>query len=158
MTDNRLRGRHVIVTGAAMGTGRGIAIRCARAGANVTIVDRDYDNTIETTEEIAALGGQATAVELDITAFEEYDRALDEAIDAFGPVHGLVNNAGVQKQVPALEATFEDWDWYFDVDAKAPFFLSTLVAEHMIGEDLQGGIVNIASSSEELTYPGQAIY
>lgn len=104
-----------------MGIGRGIAIRCARAGADVTIIDRDDDDARETADKIVDLGGQATTVQLDLTAFEEYDRVLDEAIDAFGPIHGLVNNAGVQKQIPALEATLEDWDWHFAVDAKAPF-------------------------------------
>lgn len=158
MQDDRLQDRHVVVTGAAMGIGKGIATRCARAGANVTILDRVQEEALETADEIREIGGGANVVELELTDFSDYDRALDSATQTFGPIHGLVNNAGVQEQVPALAATTEDWDWHFDVDAKAPFFLAQHVAQHMIDNDIRGGIVTIASSAEDLTYPGQAIY
>lgn len=158
MTEQKLRDRHVIVTGAAKGMGRGIATRCARAGADVTIFDVDTDSADRTVEQVEDAGQEAVVVELDVSDPSGHDAAVDRAVSELGPVHGLVNNAGVQDVVPILEATPDDWHYHMDVNAKGPFFLSKHVASHMIEEGTDGGIVTIASSAEDVTYEGQGAY
>lgn len=158
MSDQKLSDRHVVVTGAAKGMGRGIAKTCAKAGADVTIFDVDTESASETVEQIEAAGQDAAVVELDVSDPHTHEEALEEAIGELGPVHGLVNNAGVQNVVPILEATPEDWDYHMSVNAKGPFFLSKQVSTHMIDEGIEGGIVTIASSAEDVTYEGQGAY
>lgn len=158
MPDDRLEGRHVIVTGGAMGMGRGIATRCARAGADITIFDVEPETARETVEQVESEGQDATVVELDVADVGAHEQAIETAVAEFGPIDGLVNNAGVQDVLPILETTPEDWDYHLNVNAKAPFFLSKHVAQHMIDADVAGGIVTIASSAEDVTYPGQGAY
>lgn len=158
MTAQKLRDRHVIVTGAAKGMGRGIATRCAQAGANVTIFDVDTDAADETVAQVEGAGPEAAVIELDVSDPTAHEAAIERAVSAFGPVHGLVNNAGVQDVVPIMDATPEDWDYHMNVNAKGPFFLSKHVASHMVDEGIEGGIVTIASSAEEVTYEGQGAY
>lgn len=158
MTAIDLTDSHVIVTGAAKGMGRGIATACAEAGADVTIFDVDTEAATETVDQVEATGRAATVLELDVADPPAHEAAIEQAVAANGPVHGLVNNAGVQDVVPILEATPEDWAHHMDVNAKGPFFLSKNVASHMIDADIEGAIVTIASSAEDVTYAGQGAY
>lgn len=158
MSDQKLQDRHVIVTGAAKGMGRGIATSCATAGADVTIFDVDTESAPETVERVEDAGSTANVVELDVSDPTAHEAALDQAVEALGPVHGLVNNAGVQDVVPIMDATPEDWDYHMSVNAKGPFFLSKHVASHMVEKGIEGGIVTIASSAEDVTYEGQGPY
>lgn len=148
MTDQKLHDRHVVVTGAAKGMGRGIATSCAEAGADITIFDVDTESAPETVEQVEGAGQAANVIELDVSDPAAHEDALEQAISTLGPVHGLVNNAGVQDVVPIMEATPEDWDYHMSVNAKGPFFLSKHAASHMI----EGSIVTIASSAEDVTY------
>lgn len=99
MTDQRLEGRHVIVTGAAKGIGRGIAERVATAGADVTIFDIDTEGATETRAAIEDQGRRAKIIEVDVSAGGEVSKGVNAAIDGFGPIHGLVNNAGIQHSI-----------------------------------------------------------
>ena len=158
MTDQKLHDRHIVVTGAAKGMGRGIATSCAKAGADVTIFDVDTESAPETVEQVKAASQKAAVVGLDVSDPTAHEEALDEAISTLGPVHGLINNAGVQDVVPMMDATPEDWNYHMSVNAKGPFFLSKHVASHMVEEGIEGGIVTIASSAEDVTYEGQGPY
>ena len=158
MNDDRLADRHIVVTGAAQGIGRGIATRTARAGANVSVFDLDLEKAQETADLVREIGGDATAIEVDVADQTAVADGIETAIDELGPIHGLVNNAGVQNAIPILETTEEQWDFHLDVNAKGTFFCAKAVGAHMVEEDVEGAIVNVASTAAERAFPGQGAY
>ncbi|MFA1610856.1 SDR family NAD(P)-dependent oxidoreductase [Halobellus rubicundus] len=157
-TDERLADHHIVVTGGAQGIGRGIAIRCARSGADVTILDVDSAAAAETASRIRDLGCEAVVVETDVTDQEAIDAAIETATAELGPIHGLVNNAGIQRSVPLLETSEAEWDRHFAVNAKGPFLVSKRVAEQMIDDGIEGSIVNVSSVGAERPFSGQGAY
>lgn len=158
MRDDRLADRHVVVTGAARGIGRGIATRIARAGANVSIFDVNTEDAETTAELVREEGSRATVYEVDVTDAAAIAGALDAAVEEFGPVEGLVNNAGVQRSIPILETTEDEWDRHVDVNAKGVFLCSKAVATRMREAGVEGSIVNVASVGAVRPFPGQGAY
>jgi len=158
MQDDRLADRHVVVTGAAQGIGRGIAVRAARAGADVTVFDVNTEGAHRTAELVRGEGTDASVRDVDVTDADAIDAAVAAAVEEFGPIHGLVNNAGVQSAVPILETTEADWDRHFDVNAKGVFRCSKAVAQQMIDDGVEGSIVNVASVGAVRPFAGQGAY
>ncbi|MFB6268397.1 MAG: SDR family NAD(P)-dependent oxidoreductase [Halobacterium sp.] len=158
MQDDRLADRHVVVTGGARGIGRGIAVRAARAGADVSIFDVNTGDAAVTADRVRDAGGRATVQDVDVSDADSVAAGLDAAVDALGPVRGLVNNAGVQSAVEILETTEADWDRHFDVNAKGVFLTSKAVAAHMVEHGVEGSIVNVASVGAERPFEGQGAY
>lgn len=158
MKDDRLTNRHVVVTGAAQGIGRGIAERVAEAGADVTIFDVDIEQASRTKADIEAMGTDAQVIEVDVSDAGTVGDGVASAIESFGPVHGLVNNAGIQNATPILELTEAEWDAHMDVNAKGVFLCCREVASHMVENDIEGSIVNIASTAANRPHPGQGVY
>jgi len=157
-TDNRLADRHVVVTGGARGIGRGIAVRCARSGADVSLFDLRPDTATKTAAAVRDEGGEAAVYEVDVTDETAVESAVAEAREGLGPIHGLVNNAGVQQAIPLLETTEEDWDRHMAVNAKGTFFVAKHVAQRMIDDGIEGSIVNISSVGAERPFEGQGAY
>jgi len=157
-TDSRLAGRHVVVTGGARGIGRGIAVRCARSGADVSLFDLRPDVAAETAERVREIGGDAAVFEVDVTDEAAVEDAVDAARDELGPIHGVVNNAGVQQAIPLMETTEADWDRHMDVNAKGTFFVAKHVAASMIDDGIEGSVVNISSVGAERPFAGQGAY
>jgi 3-oxoacyl-[acyl-carrier protein] reductase/meso-butanediol dehydrogenase/(S,S)-butanediol dehydrogenase/diacetyl reductase len=157
-TDDRLAGRHVVVTGGARGIGRGIAVRCARSGADVSLFDLRPDVAAETAEQVRELGNGAAVFEVDVTDEDAVATAVENARDALGPIHGLVNNAGVQQAIPLLETTADDWDRHMDVNAKGSFLVAKQVASGMIDDGIEGAVVNVSSVGAERPFSGQGAY
>ncbi|MFC6825010.1 L-rhamnose 1-dehydrogenase [Halopelagius fulvigenes] len=157
-TDDRLAGQHIVVTGGARGIGRGVAVRCARAGANVSLFDTRPDVAAETSAQIRREGRDAAVYEVDVTDRSSVETAVEAASSELGPISGLVNNAGIQRAVPLLETTQETWDAHFDVNAKGTFLVSKAVARAMIDADTAGSIVNISSVGAERPFRGQGAY
>lgn len=158
MTDDRLGENHVIVTGAAKGIGRGIAVRASQSGADVTVFDVDADGAAETADLVREQGSRAETCDVDVTDPDTIESGLEAATDALGPVDGFVNNAGIQDVLPILETSPAQWDRYMAVNAKGTFLCSKAVAQHMIEEAVQGSIVNIASVAAVDPAPGQGVY
>ena len=158
MQDDRLQDRHVIVTGAAQGIGRGIAERAAEAGADVTIFDVNTDEAAETKTLVEQRDSRAQVVEVDVSDGDDIAGGVEHAIEEFGPIHGLVNNAGIQRSIPILELSEDEWDAHMAVNAKGVFFCCREVGSHMVEEGIEGAMVNIASTSAERPFPGQGIY
>lgn len=157
-TDDRLSDRHVVVTGGAQGIGCGIAVRCARAGADVTVFDTKPDVAEETASLVRETGSPAAVYEVDVTDESAVEAAVQSATDEYGPIHGLVNNAGIQRAVPLLETSEEEWDAHFDVNAKGTFLVSKAVAASMVDAGTAGSIVNISSVGAERPFRGQGAY
>lgn len=156
--DTRLTDRHVVVTGGAQGIGRGIAVRCARAGADVSVFDTDTETATTTVEEVEDEGVRAAVYEVDVTDETAVLRAVEGAQADHGPIHGLVNNAGVQQSIPILETAVEDWEAHFAVNARGTFLCAKHVTESMIADGISGSIINIASVGAERPFRGQGAY
>jgi NAD(P)-dependent dehydrogenase (short-subunit alcohol dehydrogenase family) len=158
MRDDRLQDRHVVVTGGAQGIGRGIATRVAEAGADVTVFDVDTETAAETAALVEDHGSTAQVVEVDVSDGDDVAAGVEHAIDGLGPIHGLVNNAGIQRSIPILELTEEEWDAHMAVNAKGVFFCCREVGAHMVEAGIEGSIVNIASTGATRPFPGQGVY
>jgi NAD(P)-dependent dehydrogenase (short-subunit alcohol dehydrogenase family) len=158
MQDDRLADGHVVVTGAARGIGRGIAVRAARAGATVTIFDVNTEDAETTAEFVRDEGVSASVRAVDVSDEAAVNDAFAAAEEEFGPVQGLVNSAGVQRAVPIRKTTETDWDRHMDVNAKGVFFCSKTAAERMVGSGVEGSIVNITSVGAIQPFSGQGAY
>jgi len=142
-------GESAIVTGSTKGIGRGIAAALADADANVVVNARTEADVRTTTEELNNKGnGTIVGITADLADQADMERLITEAIDAIGPLDLLVNNAAVwPSEETMLDATLDDWDFTMDVNARAPFYCSKLVAEHMIEAGTSGSIINILSQA-----------
>jgi 3-oxoacyl-[acyl-carrier protein] reductase len=141
-----LSGRVALVTGASQGLGRRFAKVLAARGAAVGLAARQLDRLAELEREIAAEGGRAASVALDVTDHAGIERALDAVEAALGPVDVLINNAGVAVSKSVLEQTEADWDKVLDTNLKGAFFVAQAVARRMVAREPKGGtIVNVAS-------------
>ena len=137
-----------LVTGAATGIGAAISLRLARDGMAVGVLDLRIDAASKVVEQIRGEGGQAVALEADITNREQVRAAVARLRDTFGGVTVLVNNAGITGTVPFEELTDEQWDRMFEVNTKGTFIVTQVVLPDMKAAGW-GRIVNISSSSAQ---------
>jgi glucose 1-dehydrogenase len=153
-----LAGKVALVTGAATGIGKAIAVEMARRGASVVI---NYigkpDPAQDVVKTIKNANGKATAIEADVSNSEQVGRMLALTISQFGQIDVLVNNAGIEKQIPFLELPEDEWDRIVAVDLKGPF-LCTQAAAREMAKRKKGTIINISSVHEDLPFPGYAPY
>jgi NAD(P)-dependent dehydrogenase (short-subunit alcohol dehydrogenase family) len=141
-----LTGEVALVTGATSGLGRRFAQTLAAAGASVVACGRRVDRLEEVVAEIAAAGGSAVAVPLDVSDAEAIPGAVDAAEAAFGTVTILVNNAGIPDAQRAHKMSLELIDAVLDTNVRAVFVLSCEVARRLIAAEKPGRIVNISSN------------
>jgi NAD(P)-dependent dehydrogenase (short-subunit alcohol dehydrogenase family) len=140
----KLAGKVAVVTGAGSGIGRAAATLFAREGAAVAVVDLVATAAKETAEQIAADGGRALAVTADIADPAQVGSAFGQVGSEFGRVDVLYNNAGVNSSGSVIDATDEDWDRSFAVNAKGTFLCSRAAARSMV-ESGGGSIINQGS-------------
>ncbi len=148
----RLENHHVLVTGGSRGIGAAIVEKALAEGASVSIIDVEAEAGHALVASLAArdrclFGAGSVTVASDIA------RVHAEAVKRFGPVTGLVNNAGRNSYADAVTMTEHDWDDVFSVDLKAAWLVARQVLPGMI-EMKRGSIVNIASIHADMTYPG----
>lgn len=136
--------RHALVTGAASGIGRAIALKLASEGCFLSLCDLDEQKASSVRETILASGGSAQVVIGDITKATDCREIGEKARTWGGPVDILVNNAGIYPASPFLEMTEELWDRVMAINLKAVFLLSQAVLPDMIGKG-SGCVVNMAS-------------
>ncbi len=153
----RLSGKVAIVTGAAQGIGRAIAMRLAEEGARVAIADINDAGAAKTAEEIRAAGGQAIAVKLDVTSLEQAVAAMERVEREVGPIDILVNNAGWDKVEPFVENTPEMWDRVIAINFRGPLNCCKAVIPGMQARG-SGKIVTISSDAGRVGSMGEAVY
>ncbi|MEK7874525.1 MAG: SDR family NAD(P)-dependent oxidoreductase, partial [Chloroflexota bacterium] len=139
----KLAGRVAMVTGGGSGIGRAICLALSREQASVVVADVNDVGARATAESIAAEGGKALALRMDITSAAEVGRAVKQAGQHFGPVDILVNNAGWDKVMPFMETTEELWDKLIAINLKGHMVVTKAVLEGMIARQY-GKIVNIS--------------
>jgi 3-oxoacyl-[acyl-carrier protein] reductase len=149
--------RTAFVTGASRGIGKACAQALAAAGARVVVAARTLDRCEEVAAEIRLQGGEALAVAIDLSSKESIVQAIAEAVKAFGPIHILVNNAGITKDGLALRMKTEDWQSVIDTNLSGSFYASQAVMQGMMKERW-GRIINIASVVGQMGNAGQANY
>jgi NAD(P)-dependent dehydrogenase (short-subunit alcohol dehydrogenase family) len=146
-----LEGKRVIVTGAAQGMGRAIAVQCALQGAEaVTVTDRQVDGAAETAALVEQAGARALAVEADLTDAEQISRLVEQSVAFAGGLDTLVNNAGVIDSAFIQPAGFDTldeatWDIVMDVNVKAVWLATRAAAPHLGSSGRGPSIVNSAS-------------
>ncbi len=157
-----LDGQTAIVTGASGGLGAHFARILARAGAKVAVTARRIELVEALAGEIAAEGGQAMALRLDVADAHAIAPAFAEIETALGPVSILVNNAGVGGEGLAMDLSIEDWDRTFDVNVRGVFFAAQAAARMMrangTAEAGLARIINIASVASFTVLPGLSAY
>ena len=165
-----LKGKNAIVTGAARGIGRGIALKLAAAGANVALVDlgspadraltynlaaqTDMNRTVE---EVKRLGVKAIPILADVTRFADLERMASEVVAKLGTIDILVNNAGIIAVGPVSDFAEEAWDRVMAVNAKGPFLCAKACIPHL-AKNREGAVVNIASVAGKTGHGGLSAY
>ncbi|QSX09515.1 SDR family oxidoreductase [Alkalibacter rhizosphaerae] len=140
-----LEGKSVIVTGGSRGLGFHVVNRLCEAGAEVMIVDIAKEFAQDALEYFAGKGYQVQYKEADIRSVDQINEAVEAAIEAFGKIDILVNNAAVWSMKRFLDMTEETWDATIDTDLKGNYFFCQAVAKEMVKQNIRGKIVNVAS-------------
>ena len=168
----QIKGKTVIVTGAARGIGRGIAEAYAQEGANVVAADlgslaakpeADWlyslsakSNLEEAADEISESGGTCTAIEVDVSERASCQNLVEKTIKAFGEIDVIVNNAGVIQTGPIADFAESDWDRVFAVNVKGIFLMSQAAIPYL--KKNGGVIINIASVAGKKGFPLMGAY
>jgi glucose 1-dehydrogenase len=150
----KLEGKTVLITGGSQGIGQGIAFRLAEEGADIAI---DYVGNSETADatvaQIEKRGRRALAIEADISSVDHIHSMMKQAVDSFGGVDVLINNAGVEKHASIWEVTEHDYDLVLTINLKGAFFASQAFVQHRMAVKKPGKIINVSSVHEELPFP-----
>jgi 2-hydroxycyclohexanecarboxyl-CoA dehydrogenase len=139
-----LDGRAALVTGGGSGIGRAIALRLARDGADVALLDRDASAAAAVADEVRALGRRATAVTADVADAPSVTSAVDAARRALGPIRILVNAAGISGFAPLVDMTDAQWDGMIGVHLRGTFLCTRAALPDMVAAG-GGRVVNISS-------------
>lgn len=160
-----LQGKVALVTGAASGIGRAIALRFAAEGAATFLADLDDLAGAAAAEECASQGHGSRYLRTDVSRAADCSRAVEQALSAFGALDILVNCAGVIRRATVTELSEADWDLVMDVNAKSVFLMCKAAIPHLAGTrpspgppSARGAIVNIASGWGLAAGPRAAAY
>jgi glucose 1-dehydrogenase len=154
-----LKSKVAIVTGGNSGIGRSIVLALAREGADLVI---DYvahpDATEDLVRQVEALGVRAIGVDADVSEVDDLRNLVETAVETFGRVDIMVNNAGVETRTSVLDTTEEQYEFVLRVNLKSAFFATQLAAKQMIAQGDGGRIINISSVHEDWPMPGNTAY
>lgn len=147
-----------LVTGAARGIGRAIALKLASKGATVIINDvSNIEAASETLKEIESMGSKGKVSQFDVSDFETVSTKIGELAEEFGGLHILVNNAGITRDGLLIRMKEDDWDSVLKINLKSVFNTTKAVARIMM-KQRYGRIINVASVVGEMGNPGQSNY
>ncbi|MFP4120912.1 3-oxoacyl-[acyl-carrier-protein] reductase [Coleofasciculus sp.] len=157
-TSAQLSDRVAIVTGASRGIGRAVALTLAAEGAKVVV---NYASSSGAADEVVAgiteAGGDAIALQADVSKLEEVETLVKETKDKFGRLDVLVNNAGITRDTLLMRMKPDDWQAVIDLNLTGVFFCTRAASKIMLKQK-SGRIINIASVAGQMGNPGQANY
>lgn len=154
----RLEGKNALVTGAGQGIGRGIALRLARDGANIGVVDLNEEKMRKVAEEISALGRKVTIFRADVSKRDDIYRAIDHVEKELGGFDIMVNNAGIAQVQPLLEVTPDEVDKIFKINIEGVLWGIQAAAKKFISRKTKGKIISASSIAGHNGYPLLGIY
>ena len=156
MTDN-IQDKVVVITGASSGLGEAAARRLSADGASVVLGARRIDRIQALADELTRAGGRALAVQTDVTDPDQVQRLVDAAVEAFGRVDVMINNAGLMPQSPLERRKIDDWNRTIDVNLKGVLYGIAAALPHMQRQKA-GHIINVSSVAGHKVRAGGAVY
>ncbi len=153
-----LKSRVAVITGAASGIGRAIADRCVSEGMKVVLADIDDEALAKAEQELGTKGGTVLCVRTDVSRRCDVELLARQALDAFGRVHLLFNNAGVAAGGAPWEATWNDWEWVIGVDLWGVIHGVKVFTPLMLAQNTECHIINTSSTAGLIAGGGSAPY
>jgi NAD(P)-dependent dehydrogenase (short-subunit alcohol dehydrogenase family) len=141
------KGKVAVITGAASGIGRGIAERCASEGMKLALADVDEERLAKAHYELKSQGGTVASVATDVSKRSDVERLAARALEAYGQVHLLANNAGIGAGGAPWEATWNDWEWAIGVNLWGVIHGVKVFTPLMLAQNTECHIVNTASAA-----------
>ncbi|MGF6966928.1 3-hydroxybutyrate dehydrogenase [Paraburkholderia sp. WC7.3g] len=156
--NTNLNGKVAVVTGAASGIGKQIALTLSAAGAAVAIADLNQDGANAVAEEIRKGGGKAIGVAMDVTSEEAVNQGIDKVAEEFGSIDILVSNAGIQIVNPIENYSFSDWKKMQAIHVDGAFLTTKAALKHMYKDDRGGVVIYMGSVHSHLASPLKSAY
>jgi glucose 1-dehydrogenase len=154
-----LEGKVVVITGAATGIGKAMALRFAQEKANIVINYYDPGQKPQAlVEEIKAAGGQAIAIQGDVTIEADIKRLVSESVNHFGSLDIMINNAGVENEIPSEKLSLHDWNRVISTNLTGSFLGSREAINYMLERGIHGTVLNMSSVHEKIPWPHFAHY
>jgi NADP-dependent 3-hydroxy acid dehydrogenase YdfG len=157
MSANNIKGKVVVITGASSGLGEETARHLAEKGAKVALGARRTDRIESLADEIKENGGDAIAVSTDVTQRDQVKKLVDSAVDAFGQVDVILNNAGLMPLSPMEDLKIDEWDQMIDVNINGVLYGIAAALPYM-KEQKSGHFINISSVAGHKIFPGSTVY
>jgi len=154
---NNIKGKVVVITGASSGLGEATARLLSAEGASVVLGARRVERLKSLADELTAKGGKALAVATDVTHCDQVKRLVDAAVQTFGRIDVMINNAGLMPLSPLERLKIEDWDRTIDVNIKGVLYGIAAALPHMM-QQKAGHIINVSSVAGHKVRPGNAVY
>jgi len=154
---NNIEGKVVVITGASSGLGEATARLLSAQGANVMLGARRVDRIQALAAELTSRGGKAIAITTDVTRYEQVKSLVDAAVQAFGRIDVMINNAGLMPQSPLERLKINDWDQMIDVNIKGVLYGIAAALPHM-KQQKSGHIINVSSVAGHKVRAGGAVY
>jgi NAD(P)-dependent dehydrogenase (short-subunit alcohol dehydrogenase family) len=155
---NEFKGKVAVITGAASGIGRGIVERCVSEGMKVVLADIEEADLAKAETELKTAGGTVLAVRTDVSKRNDVESLARQALNAFGQVHLLFNNAGVAAGGAPWEATWNDWEWVIGVNLWGVIHGVKVFTPIMLAQNTECHIVNTSSAAGLIVGSGSATY
>lgn len=155
--DKNIDGKVVVITGASSGIGEVAARHLAAQGASVVLGARRENRIEAIAAAIKDAGGKAIAVPTDVTRRDDLVRLVETAVDAYGRIDVLINNAGVMPLSPVERLKIDEWDQMIDVNLKGVLYGVAAALPHMTAQK-SGHIINLSSVAGHKLFPGSAVY
>ncbi len=155
--NNNVEGKVVVITGASSGMGEAAAKHLSELGATVVLGARRADRIEKLAKEIVEKGGKALSIAVDVTQREQVKKLVDKAVEQFGRIDVILNNAGVMPLSPVDRLNFDEWDTMIDVNIRGVLNGIAAVIPYM-KEQKSGQIINTSSVAGHKIFSGSAVY
>ena len=153
----KLEGKVALITGASRGLGKAMALALASEGAAIALVSRDREQLHKTAEEVGRTGGGAQVFQADVTSEKDVLQLEKDVAQAFGRIHILINNAGINVRKQLTEFTLDEWRSVLDTNLTGTFLMCRAFVPHMKGNGY-GRVINLASTMAHVSIPGRTAY
>ncbi len=157
MSGKKLDGKVAVITGASKGLGKAMALALAGEGAQIALVSRNIEQLNEVGRAVKNAGGEARVFQADVAEEEQVSKLERDVTGAFGKVHILINNAGINVRKPIVEFTLEEWHRVMNTNVTSVFLMCRSFIPHMKGAGY-GRIISMTSIMSWVSLPGRAAY